>query len=448
MKNIEELIPQLSNEKVFFNAFQFAAIGMALVAPDGKWLKVNKALRDIVGYSEKELLQLTFQDITYPDDLEEDLEYLQRLLRGELETYQMEKRYFHKDGGIIHILLSVSLVRGQDDVPLFFISQIQDITDRKLLEEELIRQARIDTLTGLNNRRAFYTLVEKELQRGERYNDPMVMLMIDIDHFKKINDTYGHGIGDKVLIQIAEVCKRELRSFDIVGRMGGEEFGALLINADARSGYQVAERLRRAVKNSIVATEKGVAKCSASVGGVAFSGHGQSIDYRLKQADDALYEAKATGRNRVVVTDEFTPSEEYEILKLHLLHLKWNESYECGNKTIDGQHRNLFRLANLLLNALLDGQTRESCQNRINTLNNEISKHFDTEEEIIEASGYPGLEKHKKIHQGLLEKAKEAAKRYGEENLGLGEVLNFLIVDVVSEHMLREDVKFYEYLSD
>src|SRR5437867_3431955 len=119
------------------SAFGSAAIGMALVAPDGRWLQVNRSLCEIVGYSEQELLAATFQAITHPDDLEADLEYVRQMLAGEIQTYQMEKRYCQKLGQIIWILLSVSLVRDEQEIPLYFISQIQDITERKLAEEAL-----------------------------------------------------------------------------------------------------------------------------------------------------------------------------------------------------------------------------------------------------------------------------------------------------------------------
>ncbi len=125
------------SEKHFSSAFEYAAIGMALVAPDGRWLKVNHALCKIVGYSEEELLAKTFQDITHPDDLEADLNYVHQMLAGEMQTYQMEKRYLHKSGRIIWVLLSVSLVRDGAGQPLHFISQIQDVAERKQAEAAL-----------------------------------------------------------------------------------------------------------------------------------------------------------------------------------------------------------------------------------------------------------------------------------------------------------------------
>ncbi len=125
------------SEQEFKNAFQYAPIGMALVAPSGSWLKANPALCALVGYSEEELLRKTFQDITHPDDLALDLEYVGRMLRGEIDTYQLEKRYRHKSGTFVWILLSVSLVRNDDGSPGHFIAQMKDISARKEVEAAL-----------------------------------------------------------------------------------------------------------------------------------------------------------------------------------------------------------------------------------------------------------------------------------------------------------------------
>ena len=131
----------LDPDSLFQNAFEFAAIGMALVSPEGKWLRVNRAICEITGYTEAELLERTFQDITHPEDLEADLENVRKMLAGEIKTYQMEKRYFHKNGSVVWILLSVSLVRTKSGEPLFFIGQIQDITRQKASEEKLAKAA-------------------------------------------------------------------------------------------------------------------------------------------------------------------------------------------------------------------------------------------------------------------------------------------------------------------
>ena len=131
--------PHVPEDVLFQNAFDFAAIGMALVAPDGAWLRVNRSFCQMSGYSEAELLKMRFQDITHPEDLNLDLENVEKMLCGEVVTYQMEKRYLHKNGAIVWGLLSVSLVCDGAGKPLFFISQIQDITARKEHEERLAK---------------------------------------------------------------------------------------------------------------------------------------------------------------------------------------------------------------------------------------------------------------------------------------------------------------------
>ncbi len=128
-----------ASEERFRHAFEFAGIGMSLVGLDGRWLRVNKALCEIVGYAEFELLQKTFQDITHPDDLETDLSLVRELIAGQRRFYQMEKRYFHRAGHSVWIRLTASLVRDASGTPLYFVSQIEDITERKRLEENLAR---------------------------------------------------------------------------------------------------------------------------------------------------------------------------------------------------------------------------------------------------------------------------------------------------------------------
>lgn len=129
----------LGADVLFQNAFDHAAIGMALVAPDGRWLRVNRSVENITGYTEEELLRIRFQDITHPDDVDSDVDNAEKMLFGETATYQMEKRYLHKNGSVVWVLLSVSLVRDEDGKPLFFISQLQDITARKEGEEKLLQ---------------------------------------------------------------------------------------------------------------------------------------------------------------------------------------------------------------------------------------------------------------------------------------------------------------------
>ncbi len=165
-------------EELFRKTFEFAAIGMALVGLKGEWLQVNKSLCDLVGYTEEELLQLTFQDITHPDDLDKDLSLLRELINGERESYQMEKRYHHKNGGIVWVLLSVSMVKDDSGSPLHFISQITDITDGKRAQREI--ETLLDVTQEQNKRLLNFAHIVSHNLRSHSGNMAMIL-----DLFKK-----------------------------------------------------------------------------------------------------------------------------------------------------------------------------------------------------------------------------------------------------------------------
>jgi PAS domain S-box-containing protein len=181
-------IPQSEADSLFQNAFEHAAIGMALVAPDGSWLRVNRSVCAITGYTEPELLQKTFQDITHPEDLERDVANAGKMLAGETDTYQMEKRYFRKNGSIVWVLLSVSLVRDEKGQPRFFISQIQDITRRKESEEQLSAAAK--EIEQLRKQLVKVCAWTKRIQINDRW--------ISVDEFLRnylhLNLTHGMSI--------------------------------------------------------------------------------------------------------------------------------------------------------------------------------------------------------------------------------------------------------------
>jgi diguanylate cyclase (GGDEF)-like protein len=170
------------------------------------------------------------------------------------------------------------------------------------LKEQAVVLARTDYLTGLFNRRHFVELAERELDRAERYQRPLAMLMIDIDHFKSVNDTRGHAIGDLVLQEVARLIRAALRAVDIVGRMGGEEFAAVLVEMDGESAREVAERVRCTVEEASIRVPEGVpVSVTISIGITHLCGRNADLDTLLNEADAAMYSAKESGRNRVVL---------------------------------------------------------------------------------------------------------------------------------------------------
>ncbi|WP_218104291.1 sensor domain-containing diguanylate cyclase, partial [Methylophaga muralis] len=295
-----ELALQQSEER-FRNAFDTAAIGMAIVGLDGRWLEVNGALCRMLGYSEEELMGKTFVDVTHPDDLDLDLEYVQKLLNGDLEHYQMEKRYFHKTGDIIFVLLSVSLVRNEKGEVIHFISQIEDVTARKSESDRIRQMAYHDTLTGLPNRRLFDERIGHTLAHAKRVGYPIALMFVDVDHFKQINDTHGHDVGDEILKAVADRMTHCLRQTDTLSRVGGDEFVILLTEIkkpeDAKG---VAEHILETVSQPLHVHTHDF-RITLSIGVAIFSGdlETETVSELTKKADLALYEVKSAGRNGV-----------------------------------------------------------------------------------------------------------------------------------------------------
>ncbi len=184
--------------------------------------------------------------------------------------------------------------------PALFIS-VLDITDRKLIQEELERLATTDTLTGLLNRRSIFETANKEIRRAIRYQNPFTIIMLDIDYFKRVNDTYGHATGDKVIQLFAEVCLSCLREEDALGRVGGEEFVAVLVSSTIEGGRVVAERMREAWEAMVVDVPGGVDKFTVSIGVSEIITPNETFDEVLERADKALYVSKSEGRNRVTI---------------------------------------------------------------------------------------------------------------------------------------------------
>ena len=231
-------------EERFRNAFDQAPIGKALVSPDGRFTRVNTALCRILGYGEGELLETTFQSLTHPDDLDVDLDDMRRMLAGESESYEMEKRYRHADGHYIWALLSVSLVRDEAGAPLYFVSQIQDISEQKQINERLTELTLHDPLTGLANRVLFADRLAHAVERSRRSKERVAVLFIDLDRFKGVNDSLGHAAGDELLRQAGERMRRAVRPADTIARLGGDEFTVLCedLGAVNDAGW-VADRL-------------------------------------------------------------------------------------------------------------------------------------------------------------------------------------------------------------
>jgi diguanylate cyclase (GGDEF)-like protein/PAS domain S-box-containing protein len=240
----------------------------------------------------------TFLNAIHPEDRER---YMTIISDPSWRRTEFDYRVLTRSNDVRYMCSRIERTMDKNGNRVRDFAVIFDITERKRLEEDLRSQAATDPLTGVANRRSFESTARREVERARRYAKPFAVLALDIDHFKRVNDTYGHDIGDIVLKSMAEVCLTKLRATDILARLGGEEFAMLLPETDIEAAATLAERMRVAIETSPIATAKGALPITVSLGVAQHAPNEPTIDAAMKRADEALYEAKRTGRNRVVV---------------------------------------------------------------------------------------------------------------------------------------------------
>ncbi len=263
----------------------------------GHFLELNPSWHRTLGWSVEEVKSKDWLDLVFEDDREVSLSIQQRLANGE-SVIGFENRCYCKDGTLRWLSWSSSPEREQQRV----FSVVRDITNQKQIEDRLRQMATTDPLTGASNRRHFIERAMAELKRSHRHGTPLAAVMLDIDHFKRINDTYGHDVGDEVLKRMVNCCQQELRASDIFGRFGGEEFAAILTDSNEDTALQVCERLRQSVAALRIQHAGSTISINISIGASMYNINDINIDGLLKRADDALYEAKRKGRNCVVIS--------------------------------------------------------------------------------------------------------------------------------------------------
>ena len=292
------------SEEQFRLTFEMAPIGMAISSLKSKFQRVNQALCDALGYSQEELLGASFAEISHPEDWETHRNLEQLLIQGKETDFQIEKRFIAKDGRIVDTLLKVLVVRDADGKPLHFNNQIVDITERKSMEKQLLHDALHDALTGLPNRALFMDRLEQQLKKSQKNDAYMfAVLFLDLDRFKVVNDSVGHLVGDKLLIEIARRLEKSIAPTDTVARLGGDEFTILLENISSKSeATLVAESIYQTL--SFPFNIDGYELFSTASIGIALSSVGyEHPEDILRDADLTMYSAKEQGKARYEVFD-------------------------------------------------------------------------------------------------------------------------------------------------
>ena len=293
--------------------------------------------------------------------------------------------------------------------------------------------ARTDALTKLANRRTFDEMLHKEFDRLKRDGAALSLIMLDVDHFKKFNDTYGHVAGDNCLRHLAAALTGAVRRpADIAARYGGEEFAVILPETDTHGAAHVAEGVRRGVEalGILHATSDVAGHVTVSLGVVTvFPSRLVAPDRIVALADLALYEAKRAGRNRIHVTPDGAAVAD-----------------DCGDATIDGEHRKLIETSDTLLSAVAGGRPKDEILLMMESFAADMAVYFRYEEELFKAVAYPFADAHARDHRALVAKAATLLEKHRRDVLTFGELLDFLANDLVARHLLVQDKEFFPYV--
>jgi diguanylate cyclase (GGDEF)-like protein/hemerythrin-like metal-binding protein/PAS domain S-box-containing protein len=408
----------------------------------GEFIRVNKNFEDTLGYTVKELEGKSFISLVHPEDGAATLEILNKLIEQK-SINRFINRILCKDGSYKYIEWR-SQPNGQ-----YIYATARDITEKRMEEikllqltkslqkknEELNELAITDELTGLYNRHYIDQIIENEMSRSDRYDEPLSIILLDLDFFKRVNDTWGHPIGDEVLKRTAKITKNNIRKSDIMARMGGEEFAIFLPHCTITGALVVAEKIRKL----LASIEHPMAGVVTSSFGVAERRKKESFYDWYKRVDEALYRAKEGGRNRVVSADN-----QHDV-PVASVRLEWKVEWESGNEVIDEQHRDLIKQGNSLIYMSLSNASYEQTLQQLDTVLNHVVDHFDSEEEILSSISYPGYERHAQIHKGLVEKAVKLKESYLKGELKASAFFSFVVDDIIIGHMLHADRKYFPY---
>jgi diguanylate cyclase (GGDEF)-like protein/hemerythrin-like metal-binding protein/PAS domain S-box-containing protein len=440
---------------------------------------ISPSIFDLRGVTLEDAMKEKLEDSLTPESLEKIYQmaakHILKFQAGDLSPQNRwsidEFQQYHKDGTIIDVEISTRFIECEAPGIIEILGVSRDISKRKKMEAALFReiiqkndtieklkatedklnqlihefkennqalkfQSMTDKLTGIFNRHYFDQKVIEELNRAERYHYPVSLVMFDLDHFKKINDQWGHDYGDEVLVRMASIVRKLIRSSDVLARWGGEEFVVMLPQTSKDEAVIAAEKLRCAVEQIM---HPAIGQITASFG-VSEKLTGETFQNWLIRADRAMYRAKNLGRNCVVAWNdtEFMPDKTSR--------LEWNEAWSCGNRQIDHQHMELLELGNSLMDMAIKVSDPGKLLSQFDLLLGSVDQHFKDEDEILRRSEYPNSVQHGHIHSQLIMRTLQLRDRLMFGNLQSSDILSFVIDELIVGHLLTEDVKFFSYI--
>lgn len=278
-----------------------AGLGIALAAPTGRLTQVNPAVLGMSGYGRTEMVGSPIMAFSHPDDVGNIERIFNNLRAGGTKESVKETRFVEKGGGITWLSITATKSRDRLDHEDSVILLFENVTESHNLKERLRFDAEHDQLTNVHNRRALLERLSQSIEFARRYGRRLIFVMTDIDHFKSVNDKYGHQVGDKVLAGFARILAEEARRTDVVGRYGGEEFGIILPEVESDGVLAYLHRVRGRLSTVKFTGPHGERFSIAATFGVALYQDGMDMDKLVFNSDTALYQGKQEGRDRIVV---------------------------------------------------------------------------------------------------------------------------------------------------
>ena len=460
LKEIEEILQESKNK--FETIAMSSASWEAWFDEKGVLVWTNDLVEEITGFTLEESFEKDdlIRNLLISDDSQEILDQKFKTTLEMQKNGTSESRIKSKDGSCKWILINWRPVISDKKEFKGFRTSIVDITEKKKAEfaaAELAQQLKkekevaernslTDGMTGLANRRYLDEQIMLEYFRMKRTGEKLSIIMLDVDFFKLYNDAYGHLQGDECLKMVAKVLKTTIkRATDIAARYGGEEFVVLLPDTDEIGAIKVAETLRANVE--AMKMEHKDSRISdvvtVSIGVATFDKHSLVAPENLVQkADEALYEAKNSGRNKVMPR-----AEELKVLdSSDFLKVVWSSKFESGHEGIDAQHKELFDDSNEIFESILSIKTKEEQLESLMKIMDDLKEHFDYEEEVLREIGYPEVNYHAVSHMNLINSSKLFIEKFEKEEVEVIEVLNFLIFEVIANHLYRQDRLYFPYL--
>lgn len=424
---------------------------MCITDMKGEFLKVNNEFERLLGYKPSEMEHTIASSYVHEEEYQRAGEFLARLDSSQ-ELNQFVTRFRCKNGTYKTIEWK-SQPHGD-----YIFSTGRDITAARKLHEDIKRKneqltslatklkeannklttlAHRDQLTGLFNRTYFDAKVMFEMQSADRNASPLSMIVFDVDFFKTVNDTYGHPVGDEILILLSSILLQNARATDSAFRIGGEEFALLMPDTDSDTAKELAEHLRVSFEGR---QHPQVGVVTASFG-VAQRRTGESFSSWYRRVDNALYTAKNRGRNLVVC-------DSCKAFPIVSTNIDWQPGWNSGNTKIDNEHKELLRLALEINDSYYSDESKDTLNLLVEQLLFHVEKHFQDEETILKKIGYPDVTEHASLHTQLIQKMNLLKKDYQDGIIKPSAFFVFVLDEVIVGHLEQEDIKFFPYFTE